>query len=392
MKLLLDNEKCSTCGVCIQKCAFGALSFAANDDLVIDEMQCRLCGACVRFCPSGALHLEEKVHTSSDNSSGIWILIQTLNGQIVPVSLELLGKARDMADKLSESVSAVLIGEGVSTLCEELIERGSDVVHLVDNSVYRYPIDENIVEATAQIVQNYNPRVLLVGATKQGRGVSARLAARLSTGLTADCTELDIDPNEAFLLQTRPAFGGNLMATIKTPYHRPQMASVREGVFASLDRELGRTGEIIVHDASGFQINSNIELISHSSSKQALGNDLSSAKILIGIGRGVGKKELVAKIQKYAQSIGASIVGSRAAIEAGLLEASLQVGQTGMNIAPDLYIALGISGQIQHTAAIGASKKIIAINSDPAAPIFNIADYGFVGSVEDVLPLLERGL
>ncbi len=259
---------------------------------------------------------------------------------------------------------------------------------LVESQRLQYYLEEDYAAVVAYLVKKQHPDILLVGATQRGRGLSARLAALLHTGLTADCTELDIDTEKGLLQQIRPAFGGNLMATIVTPNHRPQMASVRPGVMQAAPAAKPATCEIIQHDITALPLCNKVKILDekHNNIKQVL---LEESRIVVGIGKGVKSKELVARLTEWAQQHGAAIAGSRAAVEAGLIEPTVQVGQTGHTISPDVYIAIGISGQIQHTAAIMGAKKIIAINPDANAPIFRIADYGWVATAEDAIQLLS---
>ncbi len=318
-------------------------------------------------------------------TKNIWVIAEVESGAITEITFELIGKARELAEICGESVEVLLIGDSVSTFTKELIAYGADTVHLAENAIFADQIDEHFATCAANIISAQRPNVLLVGATERGRSISARLAALLDTGLTADCTELSIEPTEKLLLQSRPAFGGNIMATIKTPNHRPQMASVRQGVMSKQPKDENRKGEVVTHDTTTLNFDNRVKVISHTLEKIATAQ-LCDSKIIVGVGRGVKSREQVAKIEEFASKIGATVAGSRAAVEAGLIDATLQVGQTGHTISPDLYIAIGISGQIQHTAAITGAKTIIAINPDPSAPIFNCADYGYISSIEDVLP------
>ena len=258
---------------------------------------------------------------------------------------------------------------------------------LVESQRLQYYLEEDYAAVVAYLVKKQHPDILLVGATQRGRGLSARLAALLHTGLTADCTELDIDTEKGLLQQIRPAFGGNLMATIVTPNHRPQMASVRPGVMQAAPAAKPATCEITQHDITALPLCNKVKILDekHNNIKQVL---LEESHIVVGIGKGVKSKELVARLTEWAQQHGAAIAGSRAAVEAGLIEPAVQVGQIGHTISPDVHIAIGISGQIQHTAAIMGAKKIIAINPDANAPIFRIADYGWVATAEDAIQLL----
>lgn len=281
-----------------------------------------------------------------------------------------------------------MAGNGVAALADELIAYGAERVHLLEADALSAYIEENYAKAVAGVVRSLRPDMLLVGATVKGRGLSARLASMLHTGLTADCTELDIDTETGLLRQIRPAFGGNLMATIVTPGHRPQMASVRPGVMNATERDAGRRGEIVRHDLSAFKPDARI-ILTGEAVKAVCGNTLADSRIVVGIGRGVKSRAAVDAITGWAKKVGAAVAGSRAAVECGLVDASQQVGQTGQTISPDLYIAIGISGQIQHTAAITGAKKIIAVNPDRNAPIFSVADYGWVATAEDALPVLN---
>lgn len=385
--LQLNKEKCISCGICVEQCSFNALTM--EDFPVIDPLACRLCGSCVQQCPSEALTLKmpETDAETPKNTHGIWVLAETENGQLANVTRELLTKACSLSKKNGQPVEAVLIGNEVSAFCDELAAFGAQHIHLVESQRLQYYLEEDYAAVVAHLVKKQHPDILLVGATQRGRGLSARLAALLHTGLTADCTELDIDTEKGLLQQIRPAFGGNLMATIVTPNHRPQMASVRPGVMQAAPAAEPATCEITQHDITALPLCNKVKILDekHNNIKQVL---LEESRIVVGIGKGVKSKELVARLTEWAQQHGAAIAGSRAAVEAGLIEPAVQVGQTGHTISPDVYIAIGISGQIQHTAAIMGAKKIIAINPDANAPIFRIADYGWVATAEDAIQLL----
>lgn len=385
--LQLDKDLCTGCGVCAGGCTFGAIKM--GDWPEVDPYACRLCGTCVSECPVGAWSIadEPKAETAADDG-GIFVLAETAHGRIAPVTLELLGKARELAAKSGRTVEAIMAGNGVAALADELIAYGAERVHLLEADALSAYIEENYAKAVAGVVRSLRPDMLLVGATVKGRGLSARLASMLHTGLTADCTELDIDTETGLLRQIRPAFGGNLMATIVTPGHRPQMASVRPGVMNATERDAGRRGEIVRHDLSAFRPDARI-ILTGEAVKAVCGNTLADSRIVVGIGRGVKSRAAVDAITGWAKKVGAAVAGSRAAVECGLVDASQQVGQTGQTISPDLYIAIGISGQIQHTAAITGTKKIIAVNPDRNAPIFSVADYGWVATAEDALPVLN---
>lgn len=384
--LQVDYDLCTGCGACAASCAFGAINMADRPE--IDPCLCRLCGTCVSECPAGALSMADNGHErKTDDGSGIFVLAETEHGAIAPVTLELLGKAVELSASSGQKVEAVLAGSGVAHLADVLIAYGAERVHLLEADALSAYIEENYAATVASVVRQLRPSVLLVGATVKGRGLSARLASMLHTGLTADCTDLSYDTETGLLRQIRPAFGGNLMATIVTPDHRPQMASVHPGVMKALEPDHDRVGEVVVHDLSHFKADPRVAQVAQAV-KGVSGNRLNDSRIVVGIGRGVKSIDTVNAITKWAESVGAAVAGSRAAVECGLVDASRQVGQTGQTISPDLYIAIGISGQIQHTAAITGAKKIIAVNPDCNAPIFSMADYGWVTTAEEALPVL----
>lgn len=380
------EDKCSKCGECEKNCPFGAIKM--NGYPQIDPYACRLCGKCVRTCPDKALLMSDNDSAGNvrkaDNSSGIWVFAEVDNGKIAKVTEELLCKASELASVMGWTVEAVLVGSGVEHLAKDLGRYGADRVHLVDEDFLSALVDEDCTEIVVELVQRMHPSVLLVGATPVGRGLSARIASRLGTGLTADCTSLEIDASDGLLKQIRPAFGGNLMATICTPYSRPQMASVRPGVMPRRIVSPDSCAEIVRHDFSSFRRDERIDVLSESI-REVQGCNLEDSRIIVGIGRGVKNHRIVDALTEWASKIGASVCGSRAAVECGLVDASLQVGQTGKTVSPDLYIAVGISGQIQHTSGIKGAKKIIAVNPDKNAPIFGMADYGLLMTAEDFL-------
>lgn len=387
--LSVQEEICTGCGLCAENCIYGAIQMHEYPE--IDPYACRLCGNCVSQCPSEALILQkpEKKETNRHHpqTRGIWVFAEVEGQALATVTKELTGKATELSGKLRQPVEAVLIGEKVGRFSSELISYGADHVHIIENPCFASFTEEDYAHVLHLLFEKYHPEILLVGATNRGRGMSARLAAMLRTGLTADCTDLDIDPSTLLLLQVRPAFGGNLIATIITPDRRPQIASVRPGVMKMPDPDPARRGEVVIHDFSTFRRESRIRIIRETptTGKKISLND---CRIIIGIGRGVKKEKYVVRLKQWAASIGAIVAGSRAAVEDGHIEAEMQIGQTGHTIAPELYIAIGISGQIQHTAAIRGARHIIAINPDRTAPIFQIADYGWNISVEKFLSLI----
>ena len=318
----------------------------------------------------------------------VFVFCEQRNGEIQPVALELLGKAQELASALNEKVVGMLLGDGIRGEAQKLIEYGADEVICADCPELKSYLTEQYSQVVYQMIEQYQPSIVLFGATTIGRDLAPRLSARLSTGLTADCTKLEIS-EEGELMMTRPAFGGNLMATIMCVEHRPQMSTVRPGVMQKRDRDANRKGNIIdfrpTFDASKFKVNLLQEV---KNEKDRV--DITEAKILVSGGRGVGNKEGFAKLQRLADVLGAQVSSSRAMVDAGVMDHDRQVGQTGKTVRPDVYFACGISGAIQHLAGMEESELIIAINKDKFAPIFQGADLGIVGDVNKVIPLLTE--
>lgn len=320
---------------------------------------------------------------------GVLVYIEQRDRKIQNVSLELLGKGREIADKLGEKLYAVIIGYDIKDLGEELIYYGADQVIYVDDKILENFATEPYTKALTAVINDIKPEIVLVGATSIGRDLGPRVSARLHTGLTADCTLLDIDTETRQLLMTRPAFGGNLMATIICPDHRPQMSTVRPGVMIKPNRDESRRGEIIAFDAELTQADLNIEIIEIVKEDKKKVN-IEDANVLISAGRGMGSKENMACLYDLAKELKGEVSGSRAVIDNGWLEKERQVGQTGKTVRPDLYFACGISGAIQHVAGMEESEFIIAINKNPDASIFEVADLGIVGDASKIIPLVTE--
>ena len=322
---------------------------------------------------------------------GILVFAEQRDGVLQNVGLELIGEAKKLAAQLKTPVTAVLMGHNIQNLAQTLIEYGADIVLVVDNEHLKLYDTEAYAQVFKAVIDAKKPEIVLLGATTLGRDLAPRVSSRMNTGLTADCTKLDIDEATNVFGMTRPAFGGNLMATIVCPDHRPQMATVRPGVMQKLPREEGRKGEIealpVNIDTSKMKVKI-LDIVKETSKKI----DITEAKILVSGGRGVGSKENFKNIEAVASKIGATVSGSRAAVDAGFIEQARQVGQTGKTVRPNIYFACGISGAIQHMAGMEESEYIIAINKDKDAPMFGIADLGIVGDVNKVLPLLAEEL
>lgn len=320
----------------------------------------------------------------------VYVFVEQREGVIQPVAFELLGKARELADRLNQNVVAILAGYGIAEKASELIAYGADSVVCIDAPELVYYITEPYAQAVTKVVEERKPSILLMGATTIGRDLGPRLSARLETGLTADCTGLDIS-EEGDLMMTRPAFGGNLMATILCKEHRPQMSTVRPGVMRMGKKDETRTGKVenvkVTFDRSKFKV----RLLETVKEQKNL-IDITEAKVLVSGGRGVGSAEGFKMLEKLADVIGAEVSSSRAMVDAGVMPHNRQVGQTGKTVRPDVYFALGISGAIQHLAGMEESDFIIAVNKDKYAPIFNTADLGIVGDVNKIIPLLTEKL
>jgi electron transfer flavoprotein alpha subunit len=320
----------------------------------------------------------------------VYVFIEQREGKIQNVALELLGKARDLAEHLNEKVVAMLLGNNIDGTAPELIAYGADIVLCVNDSELETYSTEPYTQAISKIINERKPSIVLIGATTIGRDLGPRLSARLATGLTADCTKLEISETRE-LMMTRPAFGGNLMATILCSAHRPQMSTVRPGVMRARQKDHSRKGEIekvsVDFDKSKFRV----RLVKTVKEKKDM-TDITEAKILISGGRGVGTSKGFDELRALAAAIGGKteVSSSRAMVDAGIIEHTRQVGQTGKTVRPDLYFACGISGAIQHLAGMEESEFIIAINKDKFAPIFQVADLGIVGDVHKIIPLLTE--
>ena len=385
------TEKCIGCGACEAQCPAGAISTASGVAEISDK--CIGCGACANVCPCEAIEADkaEAPKASIDDYKGVWVFAEQRDGVLMNTVFELLGEGRKLADKLNTELSAILLGSNVSNLCNELGAYGADRVILCESELLKDYNTEAYAKVIVDVINDRKPAVLLIGATNIGRDIGPRLSARLYTGLTADCTALDIDPETHGLLQTRPAFGGNVMATIITPNHRPQMSTVRPGV---MKKAAYNPEHKAIVDKAAFSLESSdihtrvIETVK--SLKQEV--NLVDADIIVSGGRGVGSAEGFKLIEELAHVLGGVVGASRSAVEAGYIGADHQVGQTGKTVRPRIYIAAGISGAIQHLAGMQNSECIIAINKNPDAPIFGVADYGICGDLHKVIPLMIEEL
>jgi len=385
--LIVDKELCIGCGICEESCPFGAIEIE-NACAVIGDA-CTLCGACVESCEVEALSLEiEKiVKTDIDAWSGVLVYCEYREGELAAVSTELLGIGRTLADRRGVALSAVLIGHETGDVAEMLIGYGADVVYRIDHEALEVFTDENYCTVLTAVIKEHQPEIVLAGATAIGRSFIPGVATTLNAGLTADCTQLEIREEDGALLQTRPVFGGNIMATIVCESSRPQMSTVRPKVMKALDFDATRKGEIIdiVPDPALF---GNRVKVLETVIGGASDVNIQEADILVSGGRGLESAKGFELIKQLADTVTAKVSASRAVVDAGWIPYPHQVGQTGKTVAPKLYIACGISGAIQHVAGMQTTETIVAINRDENATIFDIADYGIVGDLFEVIPKL----
>ena len=323
----------------------------------------------------------------------VYVFAEQRDGKIQNVALELLGKARELADANNEKVVAMLLGKNIKGEAQTLVAHGADRVLVVDHDLLATYLTEPYTQAITQIIKECKPSIMLIGATTIGRDLGPRVSARNLTGLTADATKLEISDDEAHEFRmTRPAFGGNLMATILCKNHRPQMSTVRPGVMQMMAADPNRKGEIVDYTVQFDEKKINRVKIVKTVKEEKVITDISQAKVLVSGGRGVGTKDGFSKLEALAKDLGGEVSSSRAMVDAGVMEQSRQVGQTGKTVRPNLYLACGISGAIQHLAGMEESELIIAINKDKFAPIFSVADLGIVGDLHKIVPMLTERL
>jgi len=389
--LRIDSEACIGCGVCEEVCTFGAI--AVVDGVAEVNEKCTLCGSCVDSCEAAALIIDAKDRTAQTDLgkwSGIMIYAEFRHGKVAPVSFELLGIGRQLAEQQKVPLSAVLLGSGLGEAARDLVSYGADIVYQVDDPALEFFTDEIYGNILEDIIREQKPEVVLAGATAIGRSFIPLVATALATGLTADCTQLAIRPEDGVLLQTRPAFGGNIMATIECPYTRPQMATVRPRVMKTAPPDPGRKGDIIDYKPEGGRLQSRVKVLRNVLEEQDQVN-ITEGDIIVAGGRGLNNEKGFELIRQLADAVGGAVGASRAAVDSAWIAYPHQVGQTGKTVNPKLYIACGISGAIQHVVGMQSSETIVAINKDPHASIFDVATYGIVGDLFEVVPkLIEK--
>jgi electron transfer flavoprotein alpha subunit len=388
MGISVDKEKCTACGACEEACPFGAIEVI--DDVATVGDGCTLCGACEEVCAFEAITIqrqEEGAAEGLDRYRDVWVLAEYRDGNFAGITYELLGKGRELADTLGVKLAAVLLGSGCAERARHLIHAGADKVFVADHEKLDFFNEEIYAGVTVDAILEYKPEIVLCGATAIGRSWAPRVAADLKTGLTADCTGLAIENGNRNLLQTRPAFGGNIMATIVCPNKRPQMATVRPRVMKRPQPDESRTGEIIPIHINPDNLKSRITVLEM---VRELGDqvNLAEAEVIVSGGRGMKEAKHFAMLEELAELLGGAVGASRGAVDSDWIPYAHQVGQTGKTVAPKLYIACGISGAVQHLVGMQSSDVIVAINNDPEAPIFKVADYSIVGDVFEVVPQL----
>jgi electron transfer flavoprotein alpha subunit len=391
--LQIDANRCTQCGACLEACPFGALRLEGGT-AVADMDRCTLCGACVTACPVEAIArpvASQEPAVAAGGWRDVWVFAEVADAHPHPVALELLGEGRRLADALGERLCAVLLGHGVKGLVPALVAAGADDVRVVDRPELACFQDEPYAAVLAELVRRHRPAIVLCGATTVGRSLIPRVAVLTGAGLTADCTGLAIDPQTRHLLQTRPAFGGNIFATIECPAARPQMATVRPKVMKPLAPDAGRRGATHIEEVAAAVLRARAVRTGYTPETSGTAS-IADADIIVAGGRGMQKAANFRLLEELAVALGGGVGASRAAVDAGWIPYSHQVGQTGKTVCPRLYIACGISGQIQHLAGMASSEIIVAINKDPEAPIFRVATYGLVGDAVTIVPLLAAAL
>jgi len=389
MAMIVDKETCVGCGACVAVCPVGAISL--EDKACIDADSCIGCGACVNACPVGAISAEgavAKKEVENNHGTDLWVVTELENGEPVGVTYELIGVASDLAAKAGEKCCAVLVAAEAGDVPQKLIAAGADKVYVIADAKFADYNTDLYTDAICQLIDAYKPSALLIGATADGRDLAPRIAARKMTGLCADCTELDIDVDNQVVEWTRPALGGNILATILCKETRPQMGTVRPKVFKAKPMDATRTGEVINFTCENL-VTSPVELLK----KEAVGGTSSikieDAEVICSGGRGMGSADNFKILEEMAALFeNGTVAGSRAVVDEGWIGHSCQVGQSGKTVTPKIYFACGISGAIQHLAGMTGSDMVIAINKDANAPIFKTAQYGIVGDVNVILPKL----
>ncbi|MEW6052774.1 MAG: FAD-binding protein [Nitrospirota bacterium] len=392
MPVIVNIEKCHGCEECLSSCPFEAIEMREGKAYINEY--CQSCMACISVCPEGAIMDVESEKIGGADADmlagaykGVWVFAEQRGGKVASVAYELLGIGRTLAEERNADLSAVLFGASENE-ARELIRWGADKIYLGKHEILESFNDEPYAQLLTNLIKDHRPEIVLAGATPIGRSFFPRVAARLRTGLTADCTSLSIDKETGNLLQVRPAFGGNIMATILCPNNRPQMATVRPRVMKRGHYDGGKKGDIFEVKAEGLSTRTNVVETVREISDITI--NLQEAEIIVSGGRGLGDPKGFKLIEECAEILGGAVGSSRAAVDAGWIPYRHQVGQTGKTVCPKIYLACGISGAVQHLVGMQSSDVIIAINKNPDAPIFNVATYGIVGDLYEIIPLLIK--
>jgi len=388
LPIKVDKDRCTGCAICVDACPFGSIEMEGDYPVIKDD--CRLCGACVEPCPEGAITIkEDEKEKDLSKYKGVLVYAEQQEGAVHPVAYELLGKGKELADQLGEGLYAVVIGSGLKGAAEALAIRGADKVFVFDDPALEGFRDDPYSALLDQLVREEKPSIFLIGATAIGRSLGPKAAACLETGLTADCTGLDIDPETRLLLQTRPAYGGNIMATIICTETRPQMATVRYKVMREAEVDPSRKGEIVKKPVDMTKIPDRIKILDFQPAPEQV--SIVDADIVVSGGKGLGEPKGFEVIEDLARALGGAVGASRPTVDEGWMEYRHQVGLSGRTVRPKLYMACGISGAVQHLAGMKTSDVIISINKDPDAPILGISTLGTVGDLYEVIPrLIEK--
>jgi electron transfer flavoprotein alpha subunit len=388
MPVIVNLEKCQGCEDCLSSCPFEAIVMKEGKAYINEY--CQSCMACISVCPEGAImEVESQKYESANTGAykGVWVFAEQRGGKVASVAYELLGIGRKLADERNTELTAILFGAPDAS-AQELIRWGADKVYHGKHQILESFNDEPYAQLLTTLIKEHKPEIVLTGATPIGRSFFPRVAARLRTGLTADCTSLAIDKDTGNMLQVRPAFGGNIMATILCPSTRPQMATVRPRVMKRGQYRSERKGEIIEVRTEG--LTSRTKVLETVKEVSDITVNLQEAEIIVSGGRGLGDPKGFKLVGELAELLGGALGSSRAAVDSGWIPYRHQVGQTGKTVCPKIYIACGISGAVQHLVGMQSSDIIIAINKNPEAPIFNVATYGIVGDLYEIVPLLIK--
>ena len=385
MAVNVINDKCKGCTICVKNCPFDAITM--ENKIAVIGQACTSCGVCIEKCPFGAIEKVEEVKESADISAykGVWVFAEQRKNEIMPVVFELLGEGRKLADDIGTELCAIVCGHEIDSLVDELFAYGADKVYVADKPELATYTTDGYTKVIMEAIERYQPEIVLLGATHIGRDLGPCIAVKANTGLTADCTKLEIDPEDKKIRQTRPAFGGNLMATIVCPNHRPQMSTVRPGVMDKATYMPSRKGTMIKLDVKFNKSDIRTKVLEIvKTAHEAV--SLVDADIIVSGGMGLGTQEGFQLLKQLADKLGGTVAASRASVDAGWIEHAYQVGQTGTTVKPTVYFACGISGAIQHIAGMKDSDYIIAINKNESAPIFDVADIGIVGDLYLIIP------